>query len=187
MAAAAMHTAPPPGPVGGSGTVAEAESTLPVWTREAQGGHSVFFSRRLVEAMQGWSDQEKLDMAWGLYARRKLTEQRFGSIWERAYLELDEFEMVLASMAVCHFGAQYPCFSRQEPIPSDWWHLRLHLYVGNKLVLPNQVVLVDAEEKELKNHNVVEEPVASSTINLLKSPPHLRGLLAALPLLMPGQ
>jgi len=95
MAAAAMHTAPPPGPVGGSGTVAEAESTLPVWTREAQGGHSVFFSRRLVEAMQGWSDQEKLDMAWGLYARRKLTEQRFSSIWERAYLELDEFEMVL--------------------------------------------------------------------------------------------
>ena len=57
----------------------------------------MFFSEsaRLVEAMQGWSDQEKLDMAWGLYARRKLTEQRFGSIWERAYLELDEFEMVL--------------------------------------------------------------------------------------------
>jgi len=141
--------------------------------------------RRLVGAMQGRSYQEKLDMAWGLYARRKLTVLGFCSIWERAYLELDEFEMVLASMAVCHFGAQYPCFSRQEPIPSDWWHLRLHLYVGNKLVLPNQVVLVDAVEKELKNHNVVEEPVASSTINLLKPPPHLRGLLAALPLLMP--
>jgi hypothetical protein len=34
-------------------------------------------------------------MAWGLYARRELTVLGFGSIWERAYLELDEFEMVL--------------------------------------------------------------------------------------------
>ncbi len=141
--------------------------------------------QRLVEAMQGRSDQEKLDMAWGLYARRKLTEQGFESLWERAYLELDEFEMVLASMALCHFGAQYPCFSRQEPIPSDWWHLRLHLYVGNKLVRSNQVVLVDAVEREMKKHNVVEEPVASTTINLFNPPAHMRGLLAALPLLMP--
>ena len=81
----------------------------------------------LVEAMQGRSYQEKLDMAWGLYARRKLADQGFDRVWERVYLELDEFEMVLGSMALCHFGAQYPCFSRQEPIPNDWWHLRLHL------------------------------------------------------------
>jgi hypothetical protein len=107
----------------------------------------------------------------------------FGSIWERAYLELDEFEMVLASMAVCHFGAQYPCFSRQEPIPRDWWHLRLHLYVGNRLVLPQHAVSADALRKEIKKHNVVEDPVASTTINLLNPPAHMRGLLAALPLL----
>jgi len=141
--------------------------------------------QRLVERMQGRSNQEKLDMAWGLYARKKLAEQGFDSIWERAYLELDEFEMVLASMSLYHFGAQYPCFSRQEPIPSDWWHLRLHLYVGNKLVLPEQVVLVDGLEKEKEKYNVVEEPVAETTINLLKPPAHMRGLLAALPLLMP--
>ena len=139
----------------------------------------------LVEAMQGRSYQEKLDMAWGLYARRKLADQGFDRVWERVYLELDEFEMVLGSMALCHFGAQYPCFSRQEPIPNDWWHLRLHLYVGNKLVRPVQVVLVDELQKEMKKHNAVVEPVASSTINLLKPPPHMRGLLAALQLFIP--
>jgi len=138
---------------------------------------------RLVDAMQGRSDQEKLDMAWGLYARQKLAEQGFCSVWERVYLELDEFEMVLGSMAVYHFGARYPCFSRQEPIPRDWWHLRLHLYVGNRLVLPQHAVSADALRKEIKKHTVVEDPVASTTINLLNPPAHMRGLLAALPLL----
>ncbi len=42
--------------------------------------------------------------------------------------------MFLGSMAVFHFGARYPCFCGQEPIPLDWWHLRLHLYIGSRLV-----------------------------------------------------
>ena len=56
---------------------------------------------------------------------------------------------------------------------------------GNKLVLPEQVVLKDELQKEMKKHNAVVEPVASSTINLLKLPPHMRGLLAALQLFIP--
>jgi len=166
------------------------EKDYAAFEAEFAGAYSVEGRRqpeRLVEAMQGRSDQEKLDMAWGLYARQKLAEQGFDRDWERVYLELDEFEMVLGSMSVFHFGARYPCFSRQEPIPRDWWHLRLHLYVGNKLVLPEKVVLADDREtqKEIANHSVVVEPVANATINLHDPPAHMRGLLAALPLLKP--
>ena len=136
----------------------------------------------LVDAMQGESEQEKLDMAWGAYARKKLAAMGFDHTWERVYIELDEFEMFLGSMSVYHFGSRYPCFSRTEPIPLDWWHLRLHLYVGNKLRRPEKLVsdrpqLVKAAAKG----NVTEEPVGDNTIDLYNPPEYYRGLLAALP------
>lgn len=118
----------------------------------------------LADAMKGIRKEEKLDMAWNLYAQEKLTEAGFAGKWERAYIELDEFELVLGSMSVYHFGARYPCFSPVESIPVDWWHLRLHLYCGNKQVLASESVTLAAEE--IKGH-VVEEKVAEATVDLL--------------------
>jgi hypothetical protein len=136
----------------------------------------------LEQTMKGRSYEEKLDMAWGVYARRELTKEGFDKEWERVYLELDEFEMFLGSMSVFHFGSRYPCFSRDEPIPLDWWHLRLHMYVGNKL-LPADKILDTGKDtaKKVLNHVVVEEPVADNTIDLVNPPAPWRGLSAALP------
>jgi len=75
--------------------------------------------RRLQDAMKGQSYQDKLDMAWELYAVEKLAEGGFTEKFQRVYFELEEFEMFLGSMAVFHFGARYPCFCGQEPIPLD--------------------------------------------------------------------
>ena len=82
--------------------------------------------RLLSDAMKGRSYQENLDMAWELYACDELAKQGFTKKFQRAYVELEEFEMLLGSMAVFHFGARYPCFCGREPIPLNWWHVRLH-------------------------------------------------------------
>jgi hypothetical protein len=137
--------------------------------------------RRLQDAMKGRSYQEKLDMAWELYACEKLAEGGFAKKFRRVYVELEEFEMFLGSMAVFHFGARYPCFCGTEPIPLDWWHLRLHLYIGSRLVRVEDAV---ADSKEFKRNaakkNVEDDDVADHTIDLFDPPARWRGLLAAL-------
>jgi hypothetical protein len=138
--------------------------------------------RLLHEAMKGRSYQEKLDMGWELYACDKLAEAGFTKKFQRAYVELGEFEMFLGSMAVFHFGARYPCFCGLEQIPLDWWHVRLHLYIGNRLVRVEDAIADDDEfQKETKHKNVVDDPIAKHTIDLFEPPARgqWRGLLAA--------
>ena len=140
-----------------------------------------FEASGLADEMNGRSDEEKLDMAWGEYARRELAKLYFDKPWERVYLELDEFEMFLGSFSVFHFGSRYPCFSQVEPIPRDWWHLRLHLYIGNKLIRAEKIVDTEKETAKLvRDHVVVTEPVANNTIDLANPPPVWRGVLASL-------
>ena len=124
--------------------------------------------RLLSEAMQGGTREEKLDMAWDLYARKELEKRGHTEYFERAYIELEEFEMFLGSMSVFHFGARYPCFPENEEIPVDCWHARLHLYVGNKLVRKTDAVAAgDADfEKANRYNEVTNEPVAKNTIDL---------------------
>ena len=59
--------------------------------------------RRLQDAMKGRSYQEKLDTAWELYACEELAKLGFTKTFKRVYVELEEFEMFLGSMAVFHF------------------------------------------------------------------------------------
>ena len=139
--------------------------------------------RLLSDAMKGRSYQENLDMAWELYACDELAKQGFTKKFQRAYIELGEFEMFLGSMAVFHFGARYPCFCGQEPIPLDWWHLRLHLYIGSQLVRVEDAIADDRNFlKDAKNKNVIDDPIAKHTIDLINPPAQYRGLLAAHPL-----
>jgi hypothetical protein len=131
-------------------------------------------------AMKGRSYQENLDTAWDLYAREKLALLGFTENFKRVYLELEEFEMFLGSMSVYHFGARYPCFSGQEPIPLDWWHVRLHLYIGQRRV-PVEKAVADSDEflKDSKGKAIVEDLVAQHTIDLFDPPAQWRGMLAA--------
>ena len=141
-----------------------------------------FEASGLADEMNGRSDEEKLDMAWGEYARRELAKLYFDKPWERVYLELDEFEMFLGSFSVFHFGSRYPCFSRVAPIPRDWWHLRLHLYIGNFLLDAGDIDDTGEETAKLvQDQVVVEEPVADNTVDLLNPPKQWLGLSAALP------
>ena len=134
----------------------------------------------LHSAMKGRSHQDNLDMAWELYACEKLADLGFTEKFKRVYVELEEFEMFLGSMAVFHFGARYPCFCGLDPIPLDWWHVRLHLYIGNRLVRVEDAVADDKEFLQTaKKKNVVEDPVAQNTIDLFDPPAQWRGLRAA--------
>ena len=134
--------------------------------------------RLLSAAMKGRSYQENLDMAWELYACDELAKQGFTKKFQRAYVELGEFEMLLGSMAVFHFGARYPCFCGREPIPLNWWHVRLHMYIGNRLVPVEDAVSTDDEFlKEAKNKNVASDPIAKHTVDPFDPPAHWRGLL----------
>jgi hypothetical protein len=138
--------------------------------------------RLLSQEMKGRNAEENLDTAWRLYAREKLGDKGFTKKFERAYIELEEFEMLLGSMSVYHFGSRYPCFSGHVKIPWDWWHLRLHLYIGNRLVKRDEAIADDEEvKKAAKKKSVFDEPVAKSTIDLI-SPPEVgqwRALKAA--------
>ena len=134
--------------------------------------------RLLSDAMKGRSYQENLDMAWELYACDELAKQGFTKKFQRAYVELGEFEMLLGSMAVYHFGARYPCFCGREPIPLNWWHVRLHIYIGNRLVPVEDAVSTDDEFlKSVKKKNVVSDPIEKHTIDPFDPPARWRGLL----------
>lgn len=134
--------------------------------------------QQLSDAMKGRSYQENLDMAWELYAYGELAKQGFTKKFQRAYVELEEFEMLLGSMAVYHFGARYPCFCGREPIPLNWWHVRLHIYIGNKLVPVEDAVSTDKEFlKSVKNKNVASDPIEKHTIDPFDPPTGWRGLL----------
>ena len=134
--------------------------------------------QQLSDAMKGRSYQENLDMAWELYAYGELAKQGFTKKFQRAYVELEEFEMLLGSMAVYHFGARYPCFCGREPIPLNWWHVRLHIYIGNKLVPVEDAISADKEFlKSVKNKNVASDPIEKHTIDPFDPPVGWRGLL----------
>ena len=134
--------------------------------------------QQLSDAMKGRSYQENLDMAWELYAYGELAKQGFTKKFQRAYVELEEFEMLLGSMAVYHFGARYPCFCGREPIPLNWWHVRLHIYIGNKLVPVEDAISTDKEFlKSVKNKNVASDPIEKHTIDPFDPPTGWRGLL----------
>lgn len=138
--------------------------------------------RSLSEAMEGRTRQENLDMAWDLYARAELEKKGHTEKFERAYIELEEFEMFLGSMSVFHFGARYPCFPEIEEIPDNWWHARLHFYVGNMLVRKTEAAAAGAEqfEKENRYRTFANEPVADNTIDLSELPQRVwRGLRTA--------
>ena len=136
---------------------------------------------KLYECMKGGTYQENLDMAWDAYAETKLNELGFTERFKRAYIELDEFEMFLGSMSVYHFGAMYPCFVPLVDIPADSWHLRWHLYTGNRQV---RVAEAFAESEEFVKANegkiVTDEPVADHTIDIFDLPDEFRGLQTAL-------
>ena len=131
--------------------------------------------------MQGRTRQEKLDMAWDQYARQELERRGHTENFERAYIELEEFEMFLGSMSVYHFGARYPCFPENEEISDDWWHARMHFYVGNMLVRKAEAVAAGekAFEKENRHMTVANETVSDNTIDLSRVLPGWRGLRTA--------
>ena len=139
----------------------------------------------LCDHMQGGSRDRNLDMAWELYVEEKLKVAGFADKWERAYIELDEFELALGSMSVFHFGAKWSCFFSNEEgiIPLEWWHLRLHIYCGCKQVRPAEAFMPqsDADVDSVKVNSVTEE-VSEATIDLHDPPTTSiwRGMLPAL-------
>jgi hypothetical protein len=135
----------------------------------------------LSQEMRGRDPAENLDVAWKLYAEEKLKGSGFADTWERAYIELDEFELALGSMSVYHFGARWPCFSKDEPIPLDWWHLRLHIYCGCKEVRPSEAVTLQVESGSDAIVNSVTEAVSDFTVDLHQPAGEIwRGMLPAL-------
>ena len=87
--------------------------------------------------------------------------------------------MFLGSMAVFHFGTRYPCFCGLEAIPLDWWHVRMHMYIGNRLVPVEEAVADDDDFLTgAKKKNVAKDPIAMNTIDPFDPPAHWRGLLA---------
>ena len=136
--------------------------------------------RRLCDVMKGRTYQENLDMAWDEYAKKRLSELGFAKKFERAYIELDEFEMFLGSMSVYHFGAMYPCFVPLEKINADAWHLRMHLYIGQVQVRVSEAVEDSAQFKRQNSGNIMtDEPVAKYTIDLLQLPRQMRAIRTA--------
>ena len=95
------------------------------------------FESDLNGKMKGNNPEEKLERAWRIYSRWRLIRLDLGGEWERAYLEMDEFDILFGSYNMFHFGARFPLFFGDDalrPVPVDWYSLRLHLYSGNTWV-----------------------------------------------------
>jgi len=90
----------------------------------------------LHQAMRGrGSECDKLAMAWATFVKDKLgNDERY--TWKRAYLELEEFDGIIAGLSVVHFGARYPLLfgadCESDRIPEST-HVRLHSYVGRRI------------------------------------------------------
>ena len=97
---------------------------------------------------------------WRIYSRCRLEALGFGGKWKCAYLELDGFDLFMASFSMFHFGARFPLFFGDDalrPVPQDWYNLRLHLYSGDKDVPAGQ------SNVRLRGH---KQPVQNDTIAL---------------------
>jgi len=99
------------------------------------------FQRELQHRMKGGDPVERLERAWRIYSQWRLAGLGLGGEWERAYLEMDEFDILFGSYNMFHFGARFPLFFGDDalrPVPVDWYSLRLHLYSGNTWVPAGQ-------------------------------------------------
>ena len=118
------------------------------------------FESDLARQMKGTDDVEKLERAWRIYSRWRLEALGFGGKWKCAYLELDGFDLFMASFSMFHFGARFPLFFGDDAlrqVPLDWYNLRLHLYSGDKYVPAGQ------SNVQLYGH---KQPVQNDTIAL---------------------
>jgi hypothetical protein len=119
------------------------------------------FDAELCGKMKGEDREEKLERAWSHYAKWKLGEKGCAKVWRRVYLELGEFDLMLASYSVVHYGSRFPLFFKDDalrrPVPSYWYNLRLHLYSQQKWVLGKDSNVSDGGH---------DHPVETQTIDL---------------------
>jgi hypothetical protein len=88
---------------------------------------------KLVDHMQGSCYEHKRGMAWGAYVDAELSKLKKNHVWKRCYLEVGEFEGIVASLSTVHFGARYPLQKLVDEVDPTWFHLRMHSYVGPEL------------------------------------------------------
>ena len=131
---------------------------------EEYDGFEHVFHNDLKQLMKGTDEEEMLERAWRIYSRRRLEEQGFGGKWQRAYLELDEFDLFMGSYSVFHFGARFPLFFGDNAlrlVPVHWYNLRLHLYSGDKFVPAGQSgISQNGHEQDVQNGTIpLEDPI----------------------------
>ena len=80
------------------------------------------FQRELQHRMKGGDPVERLERAWRIYSQWRLAGLGLGGEWERAYLEMDEFDLFLGSYNVFHFGARFPLFFGTMPSARCLWN-----------------------------------------------------------------
>lgn len=125
------------------------------------------FNADLCAKMKGDDREEKLERAWSLYVKWKLGKKGFAGVWRRVYLELGEFDLLLASYSVVHFGSRFPLYFKDDAlrtVPSHWYNLRLHLY-------SRQTWVCGRESNICSNGH--SQPVTEATVNPADPMPHI--------------
>jgi hypothetical protein len=95
----------------------------------------------LVDVMKGSSRGEKLWIAWSYYIVQRLKAAGFNDLWERKYVKASEFEALVASLSIVHFGARFP-FTFEDAPPNQFqrlYQLRMHSYIGETWIRSSSV------------------------------------------------
>lgn len=97
----------------------------------------------LLKRIEWGSFSEKLSIVWSDFVQCQLRKQKIDQTWKRAYLEIDEFEGIIASLSTVHFGARFPMVFEGGPVgthSAGISHLRMHSYIGREVATSDQAV-----------------------------------------------
>jgi hypothetical protein len=112
--------------------------------------------KRLCECMKGPSQAEKLSIAWSVFVNQELVKQKKSDHWKRVYVEVDEFEAIIASLSTVHFGARFPLkFGEQaKETLRTLSHVRMHSYLGRRVLTSSE--RVQETTIDLRSHKIYQ-------------------------------
>ncbi len=124
----------------------------------------------LVDVMKGTSRDEKQWVAWSYYILRRLKSAGFNDLWERKYVKASEFQAVVASLSLVHFGARFPMTFEGPPLDKfqNLYQIRMHSYLGRTWIrtrsLNESGAHYEKDDIETKTLDICNDPILNPAL-----------------------
>jgi hypothetical protein len=131
--------------------------------------------RQLVDVMKGSSRDEKLWIAWSYYILQRLKSAGVNDLWTRKYVKASEFQAVVASLSLVHFGARFPMIFEGPPPDKfqNLYQIRMHSYLGRTWIRATSLNASGAhferDDIETKTLDICNDPILNPALQFMDS------------------